>query len=331
MGLPDGHVDAHRLNVAKDKAALYALFMLPAIFRRSRWTPTRTVILVLALAVTPGLMMGALLSSAFMFPEPGRPSERPETVGLSSKAVSLTSRDGVKLVGWDIRGSSTARVVLVVHGSSASSTTHLAEAKILHDAGFTVVMANLRRHGGSGSAMKTFGLNEAQDVRAFVEYACTAYPGCRLGVYGASMGAVASLLEAREDGRVLAVIADSGFASFVDLVRHRLHEGFGPALGDYIAPFALVSCCILARALPYEWNAADAAGACKSRPLLIIHGSRDTFMPQSAPFDIKAAVPAAALWIVPGAEHSQTRLGRDAEYAARIVDFYGRALGQDLR
>ena len=303
--------------------------MLAAFSRRNRWTPRRTLMLALALALTPGLVMGAFLTSAFMYPEPGRPSDRPETAGLASKGVSLVSRDGINLVGWDIPGGSSTRVVVVVHGSGASSTTHLAEAKILHDAGFSVVMANLRRHGGSGTAMKTFGLHEAQDVRAFIDYACRAYPGCRLGVYGASMGAVATLLEAREDLRVLGVVSDSGFASFVDLVRHRLDEGFGPALGEYIAPFALAGCCILARALPGAWNSADAAGACRTRPLLIIHGKRDRFMPQSAPYDIKAAVPAATLWIVPGAEHSQTRLGRDAEYGARIVDFFKRALARD--
>jgi uncharacterized protein len=302
--------------------------MAPSRILAERWTARRTLVLFVLLAATPGAVLGALLAYTTMFPEPGRLSNTsPVKHGLAYKSVSIRSADGVMLVGWDVPGNSTAQVVLIVHGSGGSAEEHIKSAEELHRAGFSVILANLRRHGGSGTAMKTFGLNEALDVEAFVDYAAQVYPGCRIGVLSESMGSVATLLAASTDRRISAIVVDSAFSSFVELVRHRLRQALGRLAGESVAPFALLAGSALTGRPPWAWNAADAARHGAARPVLIIHGDQDFFVPSEAPYELRDAVQGAEMWIVRGAQHCQTRKMAPEKYASRVGTFFAKALG----
>ena len=70
------------------------------------------------------------------------------------------------------------------------------------------------------------------------------------------------------------------------------------------------------------------------RPLLLIHGSADVYIP---PSNVEALTVAARTapganvqtWLVPGAGHAQSFNLLGTQYVARVVTFYTAALGAD--
>jgi dienelactone hydrolase len=107
-------------------------------------------------------------------PEPGQPEPRPESVGLAAREVSLESTDGVNLKGWWVAGESggSERAVILVHGwgGDRSDEQVLETAAIYANAGYSVLMPDLRGHGGSEKVRRTLGDRERRDVRGALSW-----------------------------------------------------------------------------------------------------------------------------------------------------------------
>jgi pimeloyl-ACP methyl ester carboxylesterase len=96
----------------------------------------------------------------------------PADVGFpDAKGVSFQSQDGITLKGYSLR-SSGDRAVVLVHGvHSHCWDVHAPEiARALLDAGFAVLVFDLRAHGRSGGDRLGLGRLERQDVAAAVEF-----------------------------------------------------------------------------------------------------------------------------------------------------------------
>lgn len=134
----------------------------------------------------------------------------PRAYGLEYDAVAFPSDDGVPLRGWFIRRAnddgSPAPAIVFVHGwgwtrlgNQAGHTlmpdrtvSFLEPARALADAGFHVLLFDLRNHGESGAAWPvTFGVREARDFVGAVAM-LRKRPDVdkrRIGAIGYSMGA----------------------------------------------------------------------------------------------------------------------------------------------
>ncbi len=159
-----------------------------------------------------------------------------------------------------------------------------------------------------------------------------------IGLFGISRGACACLLAAEKSSSVKAVITDGAFSSDCTL------EHF---LKRWANIFARVR--IIADSHPPEfWRflrwwvflKAEHKFHCKfpsvrkalmrmtPRPILFIHGGRDSYIPvdQSRLLYAQSAQP-RYLWIVPGAKHNQSVVVEPEAYALHTVDFFNRYLG----
>jgi dienelactone hydrolase len=132
----------------------------------------------------------------------------PAAVGLKFDDVTFTASDGVPLRGWFIprEGAEPGPAVVFVHGwlwnrlgnvagqvpVPDKDVDFLPAARGLHDAGYHVLLFDLRWHGasGRGKAPLTFGVHEARDFVGAVNYLRSRrdVDGERIGAIGCSMG-----------------------------------------------------------------------------------------------------------------------------------------------
>lgn len=163
----------------------------------------------------------------------------PVSRGVYYDPIELLSLDNTKLEGWlvpvldahrliiereDVLHRRYAAVVLV-HDFGASRQQVLPLISPLHDAGYVVLAINLRGRGPSASTGSTFGLNEAQDVRAAVELLRRRFPYVdpdAIGVLGIGTGANAALIAAEQDPRISALVLDHPLRQFQDVLNERI-------------------------------------------------------------------------------------------------------------
>jgi pimeloyl-ACP methyl ester carboxylesterase len=171
----------------------------------------------------------ALFSRLLIQPPRQRLWATPADVGLAYENVHFPARDGVRLAGWFIPAGDNSRegaTVVLVHGwpwnrlGSAgdgmwdglmgSEPVHLLRLALgLHQAGYHVLMFDLRNHGESAAAPPvTFGLNEAQDLLGALEYLASRpeVDAGRIGAAGFSMGGNTVLFSLPRGARLKAAV-----------------------------------------------------------------------------------------------------------------------------
>lgn len=142
--------------------------------------------------------------------------ETPDKYGLPYEDVTFTANDGVLLSGWLITGGKDKVIIQSHFGVQCSrcgftqagkgimknalwnSDIHfLEQAKYLVDAGYSVLMYDLRNHGNSGTGTTrwvTWGLDERKDVLAAVEFISNhpEFEEASIGLLSICMGASSS-------------------------------------------------------------------------------------------------------------------------------------------
>lgn len=260
-----------------------------------------------------GLYLGvcAFVLATLIMPERRQTEPTPTELGfVDAEPVSFPSQtDQLVLRGWLVP-SGGERAVILVHGIHSDAwdcqTPDIARAYVA--AGFTVLLFDLRAHGRSDGERIGLGLLERGDIRAAVTLLKQrGFSGGKIGIHGTSYGAATAILATEEIPAIGAVVADSAFADIGDVIDGELRRQTGlpatvarvlmPGM-DWLAK-RLYSV-RLDRAVPER-----AISGIAPRPILLIHGLRDTVIPFEHARRLKAAAGAAAeLWAIPG-EHTQ--------------------------
>lgn len=161
-------------------------------------------------------MFGKQISNLMIKPGKSPVFETPEKYGLQYEDVSFKAKDDVELSGWLINGY-TDKVIIQSHfGVQCSrcgftqegkgmmknalwtSDIHfLEQAKYLVEAGYSILMYDLRNHGNSGEGTTpwvTWGVDERLDVLAAVDYISNHddYVNASIGLLSICMGASSS-------------------------------------------------------------------------------------------------------------------------------------------
>ncbi len=276
-------------------------------------------LLALALATfVLGLALAATRPSPSPVPDP--------PAGLPGDEVQLATPDGTTLAGWYVPGTTRAAVV-VRHGSGSQRFDTAAQAAVLADAGFTVLLTDARGHGRSGGRAMDFGWWGEQDIRAAVDF-LAAQPGVdpdRIGVLGMSMGGEEAIGAAAVDPRIRAVVAEGATWRTAE-DRSWLSEEYGLAGHVQEALDAAtygVAELLTSAPRPSTLREAVVAG---SAPVLLIAGGT---MPdeQLAAERLAAAAPGRVqVWTVPGAGHIAGLAVAGEAWERRVVDFLEGAL-----
>ena len=226
-----------------------------------------------------------------------------------------SAEDKVPLVGW-LLSSSGDRAIVLVHGINSdawrAANTDIARAYV--DAGFHVLAFDLRGHGLSGGNRIGFGWLERRDVRAAVDLLLKrGFRAGRIGIHGTSYGGATALLSAAAIPELGAVVADSAFADMRDVMQGQIKRDIPwlPFVSVFRSGITLLG--QLFYGLNFDTMAPEhQVTKIAPRPILFIHGSKDSIIPVEHAHRLKAASrnPANELWILKGFGHTEgVRMG----------------------
>ncbi len=252
----------------------------------------------------------------------------PSDLGMPCEDLLLRSPEGIDLRCWLIRVPSPARgTVLYLHGVSESRIAGLRMAKRLYDRGFNLILYDSRRHGESGGTFCTYGFYEKHDASTVVN-AVLARPGFEsgsIGVFGNSMGAAVAIQLAALDHRIVAVVAESGFATlrtiFDDYQKRMIKLPW-----HYLRNIVIKRSEVLAH---FKASAVSPLEAVKDVhvPIFILHGTADDRIRYTYSEQVfERAHEPKQLWLIEGASHSNMAAVGGEEYFRRIVEFFERTL-----
>jgi len=211
--------------------------------------------------------------------------------------------------------------VVLAHGLSQTRADLLAEARVLRDAGYGVLLFDLRAHGESQGETSTWGDKERLDVRAALDFA-RARPDVdpeRVALVGFSIGSAAVAEVAAKDARVRAVVLLSPFntlwlAAAYDFRRFGVVSQSGALVPFWRRGIALD-----------EVRTIDAVEHIRPRPLLIVMGTEESGQPLADELFAKVRG-YAQTWRIPGAGHGNFAATEPREYPRRLRAFLDAAL-----
>jgi len=255
------------------------------------------------------------------------PTETPADHGLPFEPVTFTSQ-GVQLNGWFIHPNSNPAprpAIVVAHGWSADAAQMLPVARLLHAAGFGVLLYDARGHGVSEDDGSITLLKFAEDLTAAVDYLVgrPEVDATRLGAVGHSMGGSAAIVATSTEPRIRALVSSSAFADPVILTRRVLRAHRIPRW-----PFLSLTRCFIER-----WTGTTMTDLAPQNrigqirvPVLLIHGESDRFIPPSNMETLcaRACQKHTQSWLAPGRRHSDILL--DLTYGERVIAFLGKHL-----
>ncbi len=234
------------------------------------------------------------------------------------------------LAGWYLPVSKPVGAIVLVHGKDCCrgdelNTDTYALVQALRTRGFSTLLIDLRGHGESEGSRMTYGLRERHDVLGAIDWLVSrGYPAGKIGLFGASMGGACALAAAAQELAVGALVTDSAFADFDDMMHRKFRKLTG--LPNLFLPGALlVGRLVLRENLRLNKPVRDAVHMV-GRPVLVIHSDSDQFVPLDHAQAI-AIASAAQLWVTKGPHHMASFRQDPTLYCGRVSAFFSKALG----
>jgi len=241
-------------------------------------------------------IFGFLMTRPHRSPVSTRPPARYEEVRFVS--------DGLRLRAWLARSDRDLPAVIIVHGLGDTLESYQEHAQPFLDRGHTVLLPDLRGHGGSEGTFTTLGGRESEDVRVAMRYLeAEGLAENGFVLLGHSMGAVAVLLAAAGRTDVRAVIAEAPYDSYRNTVAHHARLLYGLPSWVPLIPLSILGAEWLAG---FDADAIDAVAAASriQAPLLLIVDGDDKRMPEPV---VRRIVDAHSgshkLWVASGVGH----------------------------
>lgn len=259
-------------------------------------------------------------------------SSTPHAVALpadfQARAVSLPLSGHRSVEGWFVPGAGKG-AILLLHGIRADRRQMLARARFLSAAGYAVLLIDLPGQGASHAPAITFGLQEAEGVKAALDWLQGQVPGQPLGLIGVSLGA-ASFMLCSTCPQVHAAVLESMYPTIEEAVEDRLRV----RAGIFAVPLSKLLLWQLPLRLdiqPRQLRPIDAMPRLRM-PVLVAAGDRDLHTTIAETRRIFAAAPEPkALWEVRGAAHVDLHRFDAREYEERIGRFFAGSFEQQAR
>lgn len=263
--------------------------------------------LYITLGVCGGLVLVCLLTSLICFfkvfyspkrkpivPDeysipPGREYEkyRDNIVGwmktvrsMPHEEVSITSHDGLKLVGYYYEYKAGAPMEIIFHGYRGNADRDLSGGVLrCHNLGRNALIVDQRAAGKSEGHVISFGIKERLDCMRWIDYAIERFgKDVKIIITGVSMGAATVVMAAAEQlpENVTSVVADCGYTSAREIIRLIIGKMGLPV--SLIYPFVRLGAFLFGRFRLEETSPIEAA-RCARIPIIFLHGDADTFVP----------------------------------------------------
>lgn len=251
-------------------------------------------------------------------------------IGALRRDIDVTTFDGVVLRGWKVYAAKpNGSWILVFHGVADNRYGVTEHARLLLQAGYSVVMMDSRAHGASGGEVASYGWLERKDVSAIVDALEREERPAHVFALGNSMGAGIALQAAGSDPRIEAVVAEASFADLQEAAYDYAGLQRWPLLGKTLfAPGAWTVVYRGEKLAGFPASEVSPAKAVQRRAfsLLLICDGADVVLPcRHSEKILSAATGPKELWRVPGALHTGAMGAAADEFRRRVLAFYGQA------
>lgn len=154
--------------------------------------------------------MGSILAGTFINPYQSKNFDSPDNYNLDYENVTFKTDDDVEISAWLIKGDEKKVIIHNHFGVQCCKSGYnqsnrwfwdknfhkdikfLREAKYLNEAGFTVLLYDMRMHGDSGMSKKypyvSWSKHEALDNKAAVDFILNRYKEAKIGLLSVCMG-----------------------------------------------------------------------------------------------------------------------------------------------
>lgn len=241
-----------------------------------------------------------------------------------SETLSITSRDGLNLVGHIFPAKEpTHNWLVLVHGFRDIPVNILNYATEYIKRGYNIFYMDHRAHGDSEGKNIGMAYPEHYDLLDWLDIICKRDPEASIVLHGHSMGASTIMMasgEADFPSNVVCAIADCGFSSINDEFKFNLKRMFHLPAFPFLYAANLVS--IVETGL--NFNDGDVIPYIRksNTPTLFIHGDSDIFVPTDMVYKLyDAASCEKQLYVAIGAAHVDSRYIDPELYYSKVFDF----------
>lgn len=257
----------------------------------------------------------------------GKPWQtREEWLGEQScEKLTLQSHDGLTLYGHFVRAAKpTKHTAILVHGYTGKGRDMSGFAQYYAEKlKFNVLMPDLRGHGESTGDYIGFGWNDRKDVLLWIdEMIKRVGPDVEIVLHGISMGGGTVLMTSGESlpSQVKCIVSDCAYSSVKGILSYQLKRMFK------LPPFPLLNVTSLVCKLRANYFFGEASALAQvqktTKPILFIHGGKDTFVPTTMVHELYAAKPGdKELFIVPEAGHGNAYWTDIKGYSQHVENF----------
>lgn len=219
--------------------------------------------------------------------------------------------------------------VLICHGFMNNKETMGAYAAMFHQMGYNVLLPDARAHGESEGRYIGYGWPERYDERKWINRLIQKNgQESQIVMFGVSMGGATTMMTSgiKLPHQVKAFVEDCGYTSLAAELDHEAQQLYH--LPPVIAKPAEASLSIINRIANgfYTSEASSVASLHHNkRPMLFIHGAKDTFGPTEMVYtNYRATQGPKELWVVPNAAHAKSFQTTPRQYQRHVEQFLSR-------
>ena len=248
--------------------------------------------------------------------------------GLPCEFVTTRSYDRLTLSARYYQGKADKPLCICFHGYRGSAVRDFSGGGLfLIDEEYNVLLVDERAHWRSGGHTITYGIRERYDVLSWLNYANDRFGSdTPIYIFGISMGGGTVLMASGLDlpDNVKGIVADCPFNSPKDIIKHVCRKiRLNPTL---CWPLIWLSALIWGRFNVCKTTAADEVKKA-TKPIMIIHGEGDDFVPMYMSRQVVDANPALIeMHTFPEAGHGLSYLYDTERYQQLVREFINKTL-----
>lgn len=266
-----------------------------------------------------GLLIAWIIGGALCMPH-NRPVTAPADFPV--EAIIFPSTSGTTIHGWIAQpvGTTNRGVIILQHGVRTDRSTMLGRARLLTQAGYTVLLFDFQAHGESPGRVITFGWLESRDSQAAVRYVKTRFPGQPVGLVGVSLGAAAAAL-ADPPLEVQAMVLEMMYPDLVTATKDRIQMRLG-APARLLSPLLTGQVKLRTGCTPDDLRPIDHVGNL-TMPKLFLAGTadRETHFDEAQAIFARAAEP-KQFAAFNGAGHQDLYRFAPGQYQQLVLPFF---------
>ncbi len=241
-------------------------------------------------------------------------------LGRPYEEVTLTTEDGLDLAAWYVPSENGAAVIVFPGRDSRAP-----QARMLAEAGYGVLMLDMRGQGESEGVPNPFGWDSTKDLDAAVAY-LEGRPDVesgRIGGIGFSVGGELMIQEAAENEGLRAVVSEgAGERSWRESALQ--DAGGWPSIVTVAATDGVVA--VVTGTTPPP-SLKELVGRVSPRPLFLIYATNGQGGENLNPQYYEAAGEPKEIWEITAGGHTGGFEAEGEEYERRVLGFFQEALG----